>query len=202
MAEKEQIVASAAADELTRLCERAAESVETAPTPRQIVAAILRKIPADSAGPIHPSRRAEVAELVARYELKMRDCANDAGLLTLAYELAKRISFGDFRLATDSTRAGFERRQQAARGIWQTLESLGWDGREIEEAFVMAGRDERAFGGLSWDHVVLNGKRVDRRMIQLAGKPIRSDESDADWLRKFPKIEPPPAPKPYYPVVG
>lgn len=200
MAKKEQIAASAAADELTQVCERAAVSVETAPTPRQIVADILRKIPAgDGAGPIHPSRCAEVAALVAQYNLKMCNCADDAGLLKLAHELVEKIRFGGFRMEISSTPLGFEQRERVAKGIRQALASLGWNGNEIAEAFILAGGDERAFGNLSWDHVVLNGKRVDRRAIQLAGKSVSSTESDAEWLRKFPVIQaPPPPPKPLW----
>jgi hypothetical protein len=206
MTEKERTAAGAAADELkldgadrlAQLCERAAASVETMPTPRQIVAEILRKIPAE---PIHSSRRAEVAELVTRYESNMRNCADDAGRLKLAHELAEKIRFGGFRVEIGSTVEGFARREQAANGIRRTLAGLGWNGNEIEQAFLLAGRDERAFGNLDWDHVVLNGKRVERRAIQLAGKSVISSESDADYLRKFPAIRPPkPVEKPFYPI--
>jgi hypothetical protein len=201
MAEKEQIAAGAAADELTMVCERAAVSVETAPTPRQIVAAILRDIPAGAtAAAIHPSRRREVAEMVARYESKMRNCADDAGLVKLAHELAEKIRLGGFRLEIGSTPEGFARREWAANGIRRTLASLGWNGREIEQAFLLAGHDERVFGNLSWDHVMLNGKQVERRAIQLAGKSVTSSESDAEWLRRnFPAIAPPkPPPTPLW----
>jgi len=83
--------------------------------------------------------------------------------------------------------------------VRHSLASLGWNGNEIEQAFLLAGHDERAFGNLSWDHVVLNSERMDRRAIQLAGKSVTSSESDAEWLRRFPAIEPPkPAPTPLW----
>jgi len=191
-------IAERAADELGREIEKLALAVLHAPTLRERIASWLRSITTPAfVPPIHESRRPEVAALVAKHGAKMiaaAESGDDERLRQDWQNLANELRYGGFSMAAHLTPAALERTEQRRRDIHTSLEGLGYRADEIASAFRFAANDPAAFGKLSWDHIEINGRRIERRNIQCGCKPVWSKVSDEKWLSAFPKIEPPPAP--------